>query len=63
MDKKIQKRVTYNVTPERRERLEKLAIQTSIKVKRTVKWTELVSHAIDYYAADSAKDIEHKIKR
>lgn len=60
MSKSIYKRATYNVTPERREKLEKLAIQTSIKVKRTVKWTELVSHAIDYYADDSAKDIEHK---
>lgn len=62
MNKPVIKRATYNVTSKRRDMLEKLAVQTSVKVKRTVKWTEIVSHAIDYYAEDSAKDIIYKLK-
>lgn len=62
MNKPVIKRTTYNVTSKRRDMLEKLAVQTSVKVKRTVKWTEIVSHAIDYYAEDSAKDIIYKLK-
>ncbi|HHE3601816.1 hypothetical protein ACFHYR_10665 [Pasteurella multocida] len=62
MNKPMTRRATYNVTPKRRDMLERLAVQTSVKVKRTVKWTEIVSHAIDYYAEDSAKDIVHKIQ-
>ncbi|MFC1098349.1 hypothetical protein ACFGZK_10845 [Pasteurella multocida] len=62
MNKPAIKRATYNVTSKRRDMLEKLAVQTSVKVKRTVKWTEIVSHAIDYYAEDSAKDIIYKLK-
>lgn len=60
MVKSANKRTTYNVTQQRKDKLERLAIQTSNKIKRTVKWTEIVSHAIDYYAEDSAQDIAHK---
>ncbi|MDG6882802.1 Uncharacterised protein [Phocoenobacter uteri] len=59
--KKEAKRTTYNVTKKRKDRLEMLAIRASIKANRTIKWTEIVSHAIDYYAEDSVADIVHKL--
>ncbi|MFZ7175061.1 hypothetical protein ACLSYX_09630 [[Pasteurella] aerogenes] len=62
MKKEVEKRSTYNVTPERRRRLEALAVRASSKANRIVKWTEIVSHAIDYYAEDSIQDILHKTK-
>lgn len=62
MKKEIEKRSTYNVTPERRLKLEALAVRASSKAHRIIKWTEIVSHAIDYCAEDSVQDILHKIK-
>lgn len=62
MKEEIKKRSTYNVTPERRQKLEALAVRASLKANRIIKWTEIVGHAIDYYAEDSVQDILHKIK-
>ena len=54
------KRATYNVTEERKLRLERLAIVTSVKIGKTVTWTEIIGFLIDNYAKDAADDLTAK---
>ena len=56
------KRTTYNVTEERKLRLERLAIDASVKVGKTITWSELVSALIDKYAKEAAEDLIEKRK-
>lgn len=51
------KRKTYNITAERQIRLERLAVDISHKVGKTVKWTELLTYLIDKYDKDAAEDL------
>ncbi|HEY2452905.1 MAG TPA: hypothetical protein VGI71_09830 [Scandinavium sp.] len=51
------KRMTYNVTEERKMKLERLAINTSVKLGKTITWTELLGYLIDNYAKDAADDL------
>jgi len=51
------KRATYNVTEERKLKLERLAIDASVKLGKTVTWTELMGLLIDGYAKDAADDL------
>lgn len=63
------KRATYNVTEERKLRLERLAIDASVKLGKTVTWTEIIGFLVDNYAKDAAddliakglRDIEHEM--
>ncbi|WMT17216.1 hypothetical protein [Serratia fonticola] len=57
---KMAKRATYNVTEERKLRLERLAIDTSVKIGKTVTWTEIIGFLIDNYAKDAADDLTAK---
>ena len=51
------KRTTYNVTEERKMRLERLAINASVKLGKTITWTEILGYLIDNYSKDAAEDL------
>ncbi|EIV8403970.1 hypothetical protein MA998_004976 [Escherichia coli] len=51
------KRTTYNVTEERKMKLERLAINASVKLGKTIKWTEILGYLIDNYSKDAAEDL------
>lgn len=50
-------RKTYNITADRQIRLERLAVDVSHKVGKTVKWTELLTYMIDKYDKEAAADL------
>ena len=52
------KRTTVSITEQRRMKLERLAIEATMKTGRSVKWTDLVNFLIDHYAEDAKADIE-----
>ena len=51
------KRTNYNVTEERKMKLERLAINTSVKLGKTITWTEILGYLIDNYSKDAAEDL------
>lgn len=51
------KRTTYNVTEERKMKLERLAINASVKLGKTITWTEILGYMIDNYSKDAAEDL------
>ncbi|EOD1046811.1 MULTISPECIES: hypothetical protein [Enterobacteriaceae] len=51
------KRTTYNVTEERKMQLERLAINASVKLGKTITWTEILGFLVDNYAKDAAEDL------
>ena len=51
------KRTTYNVTEERKMKLERLAINASVKLGKTITWTEILGYLIDNYSQDAAEDL------
>ncbi|MBJ8882429.1 hypothetical protein [Citrobacter freundii] len=51
------KRTTYNVTEERKMQLERLAINASVKLSKTITWTEILGFLVDNYAKDAAEDL------
>ena len=51
------KRTTYNVTEERNMKLERLAINASVKLGKTITWTEILGYLIDNYSKDAAEDL------
>lgn len=51
------KRTTYNVKEERKMKLERLAINASVKLGKTITWTEILGYLIDNYSKDAAEDL------
>jgi hypothetical protein len=51
------KRKTYNITEERQTKLEMLAIEISSKLKRQVRWTDIMSYLVDHHAKAAAEEI------
>ncbi|OCS78072.1 hypothetical protein BBZ54_07850 [Escherichia coli] len=51
------KRTAYNVTEERKMKLERLAINASVKLGKTITWTEILGYLIDNYSKDAAEDL------
>ncbi|MES1879252.1 hypothetical protein ABUT94_09885 [Escherichia coli] len=51
------KRTTYNVTEERKMKLERLAINASVTLGKTITWTEILGYLIDNYSKDAAEDL------
>lgn len=51
------KRTTYNVTEETKMKLERLAINASVKLGKTITWTEILGYLIDNYSKDAAEDL------
>ena len=53
-------RATYNVKLDKKLKIERLAMEASLKVGRTVKWTEIMEVLIDEYAKDAQQTIIHR---
>ena len=51
------KRTTYNVTEEGKMKLERLAINASVKLGKTITLTEILGYLIDNYSKDAAEDL------
>lgn len=50
------RRMTYNITENRKIELEKLAINISVKTGKLIKWSELLTYLIDEYSKEAADD-------
>lgn len=55
-------RTTMSISIERKQRLERLAIDVQSKTYEKVLWTDLVNYLIDKYAKDAAEDLLAQIK-
>lgn len=55
-------RTTMSISIERKQRLERLAIDVQSKTYEKVLWTDLVNYLIDKYAKDAADDLLAEIK-
>ena len=53
----MEKRTTYNVREEKKIKLERLAINASVKLGKTITWTEILGYLIDNYSKDAAEDL------
>ena len=53
-------RITYNVKIDQKLKLERLAIEASVKIGRSVKWTELMETLIQELAKDAQEIIIHR---
>lgn len=53
-------RTTYNVKTDQKMKLERLAIEASLKLGRTVKWTELMEVLMQEFAKDAQQNIIHR---
>ena len=51
------KRTTVSITEQRRMRLERIAIETTMQTGKVVKWTDVINWMIDNYADDAKKDM------
>lgn len=58
--KMVDKRKGYNVPEEKYLRLERMAVDMSYKVGKTIKWTEIITYLIDNYAKDAVDDMTSK---
>lgn len=54
------KRTTYNVKEEDKIKIERLAIEASVKIGRSVKWTELMEILIQEFSKDAQQMIIHR---
>lgn len=55
-----EKRTTYTLAESKKIKIERLAIDASGKVGRTIKWTEIMSYLVDNYAKEATEDIISK---
>ena len=53
-------RATYNVKLDKKLKIERLAMEASLKVGRTVKWTEIMDTLVDEFGKDAQEMIIHK---
>lgn len=53
------KRTTVSINGDTRLRLERLAVNATIKAGRSISWTDIVHYLIENYADDAAKDLAH----
>ncbi|EBJ8359987.1 hypothetical protein MX551_003654 [Salmonella enterica] len=51
------KRKGYNVPADKYLKLERMAVDMSYKVGRTIKWSEIITYLIDNYAKDAVDDM------
>lgn len=54
------KRTTVSVTEQRRMKLERIAIETTMATGAVVKWTDVINYMIDNYSDDAKKDMAGK---
>lgn len=55
-------RATYNIKMEKKLKMERLAIEASLKIGRTIKWTELMDVLITEFSKDAQEMIIHREK-
>lgn len=53
------KRTSLAITAERKLKIERLAVDLSYKIGKSVSWTELANYILDNYAKDAVQDIIH----
>ena len=53
-------RATYKVKLDKKLKIERLAMEASLKVGRTVKWTEIMDTLVNEFGKDAQEMIIHK---
>ena len=53
-------RATYNVKLDKKLKIERLAMEASLKVGRTVKWTEIMDTLVNEFGKDAQEMSIHK---
>ena len=53
---------SYNIKLEKKLKIERLAMETGLKIGRNVKWTEVMNVLVDQFAKDAIAYIEHQEK-
>ena len=53
---------SFNIKIERKIKIERLAMEVSLKIGRPVKWTEVMNVLVDHFAKEAVKLIEKKEK-
>ena len=53
-------RATYNVKLDKKLKIERLAMEASLKVGRTVKWTEIMDTLVNEFGKDAQEMIIHR---
>ena len=56
----MKERATYNIKIDKKMKIERLAIEASQKVGRTVKWTEIMDTLVDEFGKDAQAMIIHR---
>lgn len=59
----MKERATYNIKIDKKMKIERLAIEASQKVGRTVKWTEIMEVLVDEFGKDAQAMIIHREKK
>lgn len=49
---------SFNIKIERKIKIERLAMEVSLKIGRPVKWTEVMNVLVDHFAKDAVELIE-----
>lgn len=49
---------SFNIKIERKIKIERLAMEVSLKIGRPVKWTEVMNVLVDHFANDAVELIE-----
>lgn len=57
------KRTSLAISAERKLKIERLAVDLSYKIGKSVSWTELATYILDNYAKDAVQDIIHSDKK
>mgnify|MGYP000914192699 FL=1 len=58
----VNQRATYNIKLDKKLKIERLAIDASQKIGRTVKWTELMDVLVSEFSKDAQEMIIHREK-
>ena len=53
---------SFNIKIERKIKIERLAMEVSLKIGRPVKWTEVMNVLVDHFAKEAVKLIEKNEK-
>lgn len=56
----MKERTTYNIKMDKKMKLERLAMEASFKVGRTVKWTELMEILVSEFGKDAQEMLVHQ---
>ena len=51
---------TYNIKTEKKVKIERLAIEASLKLGRNVKWTELMDILVSEFGKDAQQTLIHR---